>query len=172
MKIREKIKIKKAVLWTGASIIYGSPDEWISHISTDSRTIENNDFFIPVSGENFDGHDFICDAVKSGASGFVCEKSKTVKAAGVLKELKGSLVVLEVEDTMDFLRKLAGGYIMQFKVKSIGITGSLGKTTTKNLISSILSEKYNTVFTPSCFACVKDSFNSSPTILKTAAFSA
>lgn len=152
MKIKEKISIEKAALWTGSTIVSGNPHSRISQISTDSRTIEKGDFFIPVKGENFDGHDFIDAAVGSGASGFVYEKGKEIKARAIIKNLDrektDGLVIFEVSNGMDFLKKLATGYIRQFKAVPIGITGSLGKTTTKGFISAILSTGYRTVSTP------------------------
>ena len=63
---------------------------WIASISTDSRTIEKGDFFIPVKGDNFDGHDFIASAVSSGAAGIVYEKSKRDRAEARFKRLRSA----------------------------------------------------------------------------------
>jgi len=155
MKIKEKIRFEKAAKWTDSLIISGDPKIWIENISTDTRTIKKGDFFIPVSGDNFDGHDFIKDAVRSGAGGFVYEKAskekiiKTLEGPG--KNGPGGPLILETENSLDFLKKLAANYLKQFKAIVIGITGSVGKTTTKNLVAGILSAGSNIVSTPKNF---------------------
>ncbi|MCD4670204.1 MAG: UDP-N-acetylmuramoyl-tripeptide--D-alanyl-D-alanine ligase [Actinomycetia bacterium] len=155
MKIKEKIKFEKAAQWTGSSIISGEPGAWIENISTDTRTLRAGDFFIPVEGENFDGHDFIEDAVRAGAGGFVYERNARERLTKILSGPKkngpGRLLILETEQSLDFLTRLAANYLRQFKAITIGITGSVGKTTTKNFIAGILSIKYNTVYTPGNF---------------------
>jgi len=151
MRIREKIRLKDIAGWTGARIISGDGHSWVESISTDSRTLDKGDFFIPVTGENFDGHDFIAAAVSSGAGGLVYEKGKKnlIPGPSIRGTGKGEkLIVLEAGDSMDFLMKLARGYLRQFDAVSIGITGSLGKTTTRSFITSILSRGFNIVHTP------------------------
>ncbi len=155
MKIKEKIKFEKAARWTDSSIISGEPGAWIENISTDTRTIKAGDFFIPVKGENFDGHDFIEDAVRAGAGGFIYERAAKGKLDNIISSPGRAgaerFLILETEQSLDFLTRLAANYLMQFKAITIGITGSVGKTTTKNLIAGILSIKFNTVFTPGNF---------------------
>jgi len=155
MKIKEKIRFEKVASATGSLMISGDPKIWIKNISTDTRTIKKGDFFIPISGDNFDGHDFIKDAVLAGAGGFVYEKSSKGKIIKILegpeKNSQGGPLILETENSLDFLKKLAADYLKRFKVIVIGITGSVGKTTTKNLIAGILSIGSNIVYTPKNF---------------------
>jgi UDP-N-acetylmuramoyl-tripeptide--D-alanyl-D-alanine ligase len=155
MKIRKKIRLDDTLIWTGARMFSGNRESWIDSISTDSRTLEKGDLFIPVAGENFDGHDFIDAAVRSGAGGLVYEKKKKAKVpmppayAGTGKTR--DFMVLETDDSKDFLMKLARGYIRQFDVVTIGITGSLGKTTARSLVTSVLKRGFDVVQTPKNF---------------------
>jgi UDP-N-acetylmuramoyl-tripeptide--D-alanyl-D-alanine ligase len=152
MKIKDKIMLGLAAEWTDSSIKSGDPLSCIESISTDTRKIKSGDYFIPIRGENFDGHDFIGDAVRKGASGFVYEKNKRAKLSefldGIGPDNKAGSLILETDNTMDFMKMLASNYLMQFNVKIIGITGSVGKTTTKNMIAAVLSKKFETVSTP------------------------
>ncbi len=66
MKIGEKISIREILLWTKSEIISGDTDKNIRLISTDSRTIKKGQFFIPLIGENYDGHNFILQALRRG----------------------------------------------------------------------------------------------------------
>lgn len=150
MKIKEKFRLEEAAGWTGSLIISGDPRIWIDNISTDTRTIKKGDFFIPVSGDNFNGHDFIKDAIRCGAGGFVYEKASREKIIKILED-PGELLVIETEDNLDFLKRLAADYLKQFKAIVIGITGSVGKTTVKNLIAGILSIGSNIISTPKNF---------------------
>jgi len=155
MKIRKKIRLDDALIWTGARMLSGNKESLIGSISTDSRTLEEGDLFIPVSGENFDGHDFMDAAVRSGAGGLVYEKKKKAKVplppayegTGKIRDL----MILETDDSRDFLMRLAGGYIRQFDVVTIGITGSLGKTTVRSLVASVLKRGFGIVQTPKNF---------------------
>ena len=103
----------------------------ISHISTDSRSIAENDLFIAVRGEKFDGHDFVGDVLQKGASAVIVDH--------LIENIDSSKQIV-VEDTLDAYGKI-GSYIReQFKGPVIGLTGSAGKTTTKEEIKFILSK--------------------------------
>ncbi|MBN1298863.1 MAG: UDP-N-acetylmuramoyl-tripeptide--D-alanyl-D-alanine ligase [Actinobacteria bacterium] len=156
LKTGKKIMVENILKWTGAKL-YGNGKNpapagfTISSISTDTRTLDRGDFFIPVKGENYDGHDFIIDAVKRGCSGFIFEDYSAQKVEGFLgsmdKSVCGTLLVLSAPSSIDFLLDLSAGYIRALNVKTIGITGSAGKTTTKEFIVSIMSEEFITAFT-------------------------
>ena len=88
MKIKEKIKIKTAVSWTGAELLSGDPTGFLENISTDSRTLRAGDLFIPIKGENFDGHNFISDALSTGAGGFVYEIGYEGRLKEVLADIR------------------------------------------------------------------------------------
>ena len=98
-------------------------------ISTDTRSIAKGALFVALEGKNFDGNEFISEAERKGAI-----------AAIVSKKLKSNLPQIEVEDTKIALGILAKSWRSNFKLPVIAITGSNGKTTVKELISSILWE--------------------------------
>jgi UDP-N-acetylmuramoyl-tripeptide--D-alanyl-D-alanine ligase len=160
MKLGSKIKFKEIKKWTG-SAVYGSKvsstlqNSCLTSISTDTRTIEEGDFFIPVTGENYNGHDFIPDALNRGASGFVFESRFNDMIAGWKDKTKSllwdNIIILETENNLNFLQDISRCYIRKFNPIVIGITGSAGKTTTKDFIVSILGRVFNIKFTPKNF---------------------
>lgn len=104
----------------------------IEGVVTDSRKIDSGCLFVPLVGEKFDGHDFAADCLAAGASAILWEKAKgTPPGPGVL-----------VENTLEALQQLAANYLAASGAKVIGITGSNGKTTTKDLVYSLLSTTY------------------------------
>lgn len=113
----------------------------ISGISIDSRTLKAGDLFFAIKGEKFDGHNFVDEVISKGASVVVIENSQLEK----FQSKKYPLVI--VEDTIKALGELANIYRKKFDVKIIGLTGSNGKTTTKEMIAKVLSSKYKTLKT-------------------------
>lgn len=113
----------------------------INGVSIDSRKINKGDLFFAIKGENFDGHDFIEEVISKGASAVVIEKSYFEK----FKEKNFPIIL--VENTIKALGELANIYRKKFNVKIIGLTGSNGKTTTKEMIAKVLASKYNTLKT-------------------------
>ncbi|MBQ6932350.1 MAG: UDP-N-acetylmuramoyl-tripeptide--D-alanyl-D-alanine ligase [Clostridia bacterium] len=109
-------------------------DAEILSICTDSRKITRGCLFIALVGERFDGHSFVASALQQGAVAAVC--SKPVETDGE---------VLLVEDTGKAFMLLAAYYRSLFSIPVAGITGSVGKTTTKEMVYDVLSEKYNTL---------------------------
>ncbi len=116
-------------------------DGIITQISTNSKEIPENCLFLPLKGERFDGHDFIQSAVENGAAAVMSHK----------KGLSLSVSVIEVEDTRQALLDLAAGYRSRFPIPVVGLTGSVGKTTTKEMVWSVLSQKYDTLKTEGNF---------------------
>ena len=121
---------------TGGSVIPGNSDR-ITSVSTDSRDVERGTLFVAIKGERFDGHDFIADVFEKGASCALCERVPENADA-----LKGSLVV--VNDTVAALGRLAKNYKEKISPRTVAVTGSVGKTTTKEFIYAVLSEKEKT----------------------------
>lgn len=103
-------------------------------ICTDTRKITSGCLFIAIKGDNFDGHSFAKQAVESGASAVLCEKD-----CGL-----GDFQIV-VENTRTALLDLAGYYRSKFDIPVVGITGSVGKTTTKEMTHAVMSVKYNTL---------------------------
>ncbi|MDR0985297.1 MAG: UDP-N-acetylmuramoyl-tripeptide--D-alanyl-D-alanine ligase [Endomicrobium sp.] len=107
----------------------------IKGISIDSRTIKKGEIYIAIKGKNYDGHIFISEAINKGAIAIICNKF-----------YKLNVPIFVVTDTLKTLGEIAKLYISKFnKTKIIAITGSNGKTTTKEILFSILSRKHNTI---------------------------
>lgn len=122
---------------TNGELMSEGVDMEFSGISTDSRTIEKGQLFVALKGENYDGHKFICDAINRGAAGVVaeqlCDKSKPANK-----------LYIRVGSTLNSLGNLAKSWREGFEnLKVIAITGSNGKTTTKEMVSAVVSKKYN-----------------------------
>ncbi len=103
-------------------------------VCTDTRKIVPGSLFVAIKGENFDGHDFALKAIESGARAVLCEKDCGLGDRQIL-----------VESTRLALLDLAGYYRSLFKIPVVGITGSVGKTTTKEMTHAVMSAKYNTL---------------------------
>ncbi|MBR1444179.1 MAG: UDP-N-acetylmuramoyl-tripeptide--D-alanyl-D-alanine ligase, partial [Firmicutes bacterium] len=112
----------------------------ISGISTDTRTIEKGQLFVAIRGDNFDGHKFLDMAHEKGAAAIITEE-----------DFKADCAVIKVKDSRKALGDIAKYYIGLFSIPVVAITGSVGKTTTKDMISSVLSEKYNVLKTDGNF---------------------
>ncbi len=102
-------------------------------VSTDTRTIKKNDIFVAIKGPNFDGHQFISQAIRAGAKAVVVSKRVATKC---------DVPLLKVLDTTEALGLMARCYRQKFSIPVIAITGSAGKTTTKDMIGLVLSQKY------------------------------
>ena len=126
---------------TNANVHSGklSGNDAIPKITTDTRKIETGDLFIALRGENFDGAEFAADALQKGASAVLVgvPLSKSVEKA--LKNAKGA--VLTVSDTLAAYQAIAHAWRMKFGVPVVAITGSNGKTTTKDLTAAVLSAR-------------------------------
>jgi UDP-N-acetylmuramoyl-tripeptide--D-alanyl-D-alanine ligase len=115
-------------------LLRGSRDRSFSGISTDSRTVKKGQLFWALKGETFDGHDFVKEAIKKGAAAVVVNKDWT---ADLPANTRASLI--RVPDTLKALGDLARRWRRRFKTRVAAITGSGGKTTTKEMTSAILS---------------------------------
>ncbi len=128
---------------TGGKLISGNLDAIFTDIGTDSRQIKNGSLFVPIIGEKFDAHDFVKNSLETGAAGAIVSK------------LDGSLpndkVIIEVDDTLIALGNLAKWYRSTFDVPVVAITGSVGKTSTKEMIHAILNKKFSTLKTQGNF---------------------
>lgn len=113
----------------------------IKNIVTDSRKIQENDIFIPIKGDNFDGHSFIEMAFDKGA---ICALSE--QTDDVLRKN-----VIYVKSTKKALLKISEFIMEKLNIKTVAITGSVGKTTTKDMIFSVISQKFNALKTEGNF---------------------
>ena len=139
-------------------IVSGDPDQVVGNIVTDSRSLQAGDFFIALRGARFDGHEFVAEAFKRGAMGAIIEAGSKAdlkvrlyderQAANVNVEADLQVrqpVVVEVGDTTVALQDLAHAVREATETKVVAITGSAGKTTTKDTIADFLSESYRVV---------------------------
>ncbi|HXY54029.1 MAG TPA: UDP-N-acetylmuramoyl-tripeptide--D-alanyl-D-alanine ligase [Nitrospirota bacterium] len=110
----------------------------IKGISIDSRTIKEGELFVAIQGDRFDGHDFVPEVIKKGAWGALVERIALEKKYGSLGGLKN---ILPVEDTILALQEMSQRHRKKFDIPVIGITGSNGKTTTKEMLACILRQR-------------------------------
>ena len=137
-----RITAKEIEIATGGRIVQGNSTVAVSGVSTDTREDCEDKLFIPLSGGNFDGHDYIDTAFAKGA------KIALTSREGVNTEnIPFYAALIEVGDALDALGRLAAWYRMKFNPIVVGITGSVGKTTTKEMIALVLSKKYNVLKT-------------------------
>lgn len=124
----------------------GASDIPLFEVTTDSRKKAEQSLFIPLIGEKFDGHNFAEQALENGAAAFLWEQTKPLPP-----NLPEDFPVFFVEDTLAALQQLAKHYREQVNPIVIGITGSNGKTTTKDLTASVVSSRYRTHYTEGNF---------------------
>lgn len=127
----------------GGTLLQGEGSALITGVTTDSRAVSAGQLFIPLTGERFDGHAYIGSALSSGAAG--CLTARTPETL-----LPGKLYV-RVADTRLALKALAAWYRSRFTLPVVQITGSAGKTTTKEMVAAVLSRRYDTLKTQANF---------------------
>ncbi len=111
----------------------------ITRVSTNSRDIRPGDLFVPLVGERFDGHTYINMALEKGAAGCLC--------AQIPENLQPEKFYIAVDDTEAALGRLAGWYRGKFNIPVVQVTGSAGKTTTKEMLAAVLSQHFHTLKT-------------------------
>lgn len=139
----KRIKLEQLIkAINGTAVGFSNQDIEFDVIATDSRSVEPKQIFWALRGDSYDGHDFVRDANKRGAIASVV----AAKSAG---KAKGPRV--EVENTQEALLDFAHWYRREFETLVVGITGSVGKTTTRRMIHSILSTKFDGIQSPKNF---------------------
>ena len=138
MSIREIGKAVRGVWWNPRE---GAED--VTSVTTDSRNVPAGSLFIPIVGEKFDGHRFIDAALDQGAAGVLCAK--------LPEDLRPDKFYIKVADTRLALKDLARHYREKFTLPVVQITGSVGKTTTKDMIAAVLTQKYRVLKTAENF---------------------
>ena len=127
---------------TKARLISAYKDRRIKGICLDSRTIKEGEAFIAIKGVNFDGHDFINEAIKKKASCIIRASQGKGEAALYSRRTNRNVVVVEAKDTVKALGDIAKFHRQRFDIPVIAITGSNGKTTTKDMVAWVLSHKF------------------------------
>lgn len=129
----EKLKITEIAEFCKAE---ARLDGFVDKISIDSREIDDDTLFVAIKGERFDGNDFVPEVLNKGVRAVVCSRTDIDDRR-----------IITVEDTGKALLDIAGGYRDKFNIPVVALTGSVGKTTTKGMVYSVLSEKFNTLKT-------------------------
>ncbi|MBQ7354768.1 MAG: UDP-N-acetylmuramoyl-tripeptide--D-alanyl-D-alanine ligase [Clostridia bacterium] len=137
-KAQTALKIANAVDGT----LYGSADSAVTALTTDSREVVPGAVFVAIRGETADGHAYIKKAATMGASCILCDR---------LPETLPPCSLICTDDSVKALGRLAAEYKRQIAPLTVAVTGSIGKTTTKEFIASVLSERYQTLKTPGNF---------------------
>lgn len=134
--------IKDILKATGGTLLSGSENTVITDVITNSRKACEGVLFIPIIGDKFDGHEFIKAAFDMGAAAAITQKET---------ELFLDKTIVKVADTRKALGDIAKYYKQIHNVPTVAITGSVGKTTTKDMIASVVSQKYRTLKTKNNF---------------------
>ena len=128
-------------------VLCGRPGGTVSKVSRDSREVDEKTLFFALIGENNDAHRFIPDVVKAGCRNLV------ISDETALEKVKNEYVTaILVDDTTKALQRLAAWYLRTLDITVVGVTGSVGKTTTKDLLYAACSTKYNT-------GCTRGNYN-------------
>ena len=127
----EDLSIKEVISITEGVAVNYNDNIVFTGVSTDSRNIKKGDLFIALLGSNFDGNEFVNAAYEKGAA-----------AALVSRKVEGNCPQIVVKDTMVAMQEIAKFYRQKFDIPVIGVTGSTGKTSTKEMIYSVLSQRY------------------------------
>jgi UDP-N-acetylmuramoyl-tripeptide--D-alanyl-D-alanine ligase len=130
--------------FAGAELVSGEGTISVEKISTDSRTVKPSELFIALRGENFDGHQFVEAAASAGAAGALVDMIWKGRA-------RTGFVVLRAQDTLAAYQQLAANYRKSLKLKVLAITGSNGKTSTKDFAAAVLGRRFNVTKTEGNF---------------------
>jgi UDP-N-acetylmuramoyl-tripeptide--D-alanyl-D-alanine ligase len=138
------LTLSQIVRFAGASLSSGDGTVVINKVSTDSRTIKAGELFVALRGENFEGHDFVEASAKAGATGALVD----LNWAG---SVPNSFALLRASDTLQAYQRLAASYRQSLALKVLAITGSNGKTSTKDFAASVLARRFRVTKTEGNF---------------------
>ena len=130
---------EKIAGWAEGRLVAGEPGDKVSVVCTDTRALKAGDFFVALRGENFDAHTFVAEAARRGAAGAMVQE--------VPADLPPGFAVVLVADTLAGLQKLGANYRRTLPLQVVGLTGSNGKTSTKDLTASVLGEHFQVTST-------------------------
>ena len=130
------LSLKQVADWAGGRLQNASAQAEIRRVVIDSRGIRSGDLFVALKGENHDAHTFLEDVARAGAVAALVRPGTSIQAPG--------MALIEVEDTLAGLQKLAANYRASLKVEIVGVTGSSGKTSSKEFLSAVLSTRFKT----------------------------
>src|SRR5688500_4646808 len=140
----ERQALKTIAQWSQGRLLNASSSAVVQGLTTDSRAVKKGDLFLALAGEKFDGHDFLLDVCAMGAAAAVVEERRSAA-------LPSNLPCIVVEDTRKALGAIAKAYRQLYSAAAIAIAGSNGKTSTKELVAAVLSQRLRTLWSPASF---------------------
>jgi len=143
-KTMDALSLRQIAEFGGAELLRGNGETRISRVSTDSRTIKPGQLFVALRGENFDAHNFLEQVAKAGAIGAMVSEEPP-------SNLPENFAILRATDTLVAYQNLAANYRKTLPLKVLGITGSNGKTSTKDFAASILGRVFRVTKTEGNF---------------------
>src|SRR5713101_1469101 len=136
--------IEKIAEFAGSAALAGDGKIFVDKVSTDSRTLKRGELFVALRGENFDGHNFVESAAKAGAAGAIVESDWNGK-------VPENFALIRAKDTLHAYQQLAGNYRKSLSLKAVAITGSNGKTSTKDFAAAVLARRFRVTKTEGNF---------------------
>ncbi|MBU4343145.1 MAG: UDP-N-acetylmuramoyl-tripeptide--D-alanyl-D-alanine ligase, partial [Candidatus Omnitrophica bacterium] len=133
--------VKDILMSTSGILLSGNENEMLRGVSTDTRRLKGGELFVAIKGERFDGHNFILDAVSKGAGAVLVQDGCITNSNFRLPDAS----LISVPNSITALGDIARLHRSRFKIPLIGITGSNGKTTTKEMTGAILAKKFNII---------------------------
>jgi UDP-N-acetylmuramoyl-tripeptide--D-alanyl-D-alanine ligase len=131
------IRLEQAAIQAEGMLLAGSPAAEISSVHFDTRQLTAGSLFVALTGGARDGHDFLLQAVEKGAAGAIISEEGKIPEG-----LPENFGLILVNDTLRAFQKLAAGYRKSFAIPHIAITGSIGKTTTKDIVAHVLESRF------------------------------
>src|SRR6266567_5245031 len=140
----DPLTISQVAKLAGASGFSGDTSVRVNKVSTDSRTLKPGELFVALRGENFDGHNFIESAAKAGATGAIVESTWN-------RKISNNFALIQTKDTLQAYQQLAANYRKSLALKVVAITGSNGKTSTKDFTAAVLARRFRVTKTEGNF---------------------
>ncbi|MCI8525864.1 MAG: UDP-N-acetylmuramoyl-tripeptide--D-alanyl-D-alanine ligase [Oscillospiraceae bacterium] len=131
------IQLKEIARWCGGTVEPQYENIVVECVSTDSREVREGALFVPLVGANVDGHTYIRRSIENGARAALCANGKDYP----------DIPLIRVQDTLKAFGAVAAGYRAAMSCRVLGITGSVGKTTTKEMLAAILRRRWRTIWT-------------------------
>ena len=148
MENSKSITAKDIIEICKGELILGNKDKEIKSFSNDTRTLKKGEMYIGIKGETVDGNTFYKQALELGAVGCIVQD---IEIENDIKEKYNDRIIIKVEDTIKALQELAKYKRSKYNIPVIAVTGSVGKTSTKDIIASVMKEKFNVLKTSGNF---------------------
>lgn len=140
--MNKNITVQEILKVTNGNLIYGNKDEICEHFSKNTKETHEGDVYVGFKGEKYDGGQFYEDAIENGAKGCIINKIE-----GLEIKIFANKFVIQVEDTVEAIGQIAKLKREKYNIPVIAVTGSVGKTSTKDIIYGVVTQKYKTLKT-------------------------